>query len=247
MNWTFANLDLILELTLNHIRLSAIPIVLGFAIAVPLGWLASRRATLRAIIVSGGSLLYTLPSLPLFVMLPYVLGTKVLSETNVIVALTIYAVAVMVRSAADALASTPQAAKEAATALGFSSFARFWRVEFPLAGPVLLAGLRVVSVSTIALVSVGAIIGSRNLGYLFTNGKQRDFLEEILVGIVASLLIALVFDFLLVGIGRLLMPWHRSARLPVRMPTGAGRPRPAATGEAEPAAEQLVDAPARGA
>jgi len=251
VNWTFANLDLITELTLNHIRLSAIPIVLGFVIAVPLGWLASRHAALRAIIVSGGSLLYTLPSLPLFVMLPYVLGTKVLSETNVIVALTIYAVAVMVRSAADALASTPQAAKEAATALGFSSFARFWRVEFPLAGPVLLAGLRVVSVSTIALVSVGAIIGSRNLGYLFTNGKQRDFLEEILVGIVASLLIALVFDFLLVGIGRLLMPWHRGARLPVRMPMrtsiGSGRARPAAVDTRATEAEQLADASAKGA
>ena len=226
MNWTLANLDLILELTLNHIRLSVIPIVLGFAIAVPLGWLASRRAALRAVIVSGGSLLYTLPSLPLFVMLPYLLGTKVLSEINVIVALTIYAVAVMVRSAADALASTPAAAREAATALGFSSFSRFWRVEFPLAGPVLLAGLRVVSVSTIALVSVGAIIGSRNLGYLFTNGKQRDFLEEILVGIVASLLIALVFDVLLVALGRLLMPWHRSSHLPGRMPTGTVGPSP---------------------
>jgi len=219
MTWTFANLDLIVELTLNHIRLSVIPIVLGFAIAVPLGWLASRRRALRAIIVSGGSLLYTLPSLPLFVMLPYLLGTKVLSEINVLVALTIYAVAVMVRSAADALDSIPAAAKEASTALGFSPVGLFWRVEFPLAGPVLLAGIRVVSVSTIALVSVGAIIGSRNLGYLFTNGKQRDFLEEILVGIVASLLIALVFDLILVGIGRILMPWHHSSRIPGRMPS----------------------------
>ena len=247
MNWTLANLDLILELTLNHIRLSVIPIVLGFVIAIPLGWLASRSAALRAIIVSGGSLLYTLPSLPLFVMLPYVLGTKVLSEINVIVALTIYAVAVMVRSAADALASTPAAAREAATALGFSAFARFWRVEFPLAGPVLLAGLRVVSVSTIALVSVGAIIGSRNLGYLFTNGKQRDFLEEILVGIVASLLIALVFDFLLVTLGRVLMPWHRSARVPIRMLGGAVRTRPVATEDADPASDPTALTPAKGA
>ena len=209
MNWTIANFDLIIELTLNHIRLSVIPVVLGFVIAVPLGWLATRRPALRAFIVSGGSLLYTLPSLPLFVMLPYLLGTKVLSEINVLVALTIYAVAVMVRSAADALAATPAAAREAATAMGFSPLSRFRRVEFPLAGPVLLAGLRVVSVSTIALVSVGAIIGSRNLGYLFTNGKQRDFLEEILVGIVASLLIALVFDVVLVALGRILMPGNR--------------------------------------
>jgi len=209
VNWTLSNLDLILELTLNHIRLSAIPIVLGFVIAIPLGWLANRRRLARGVIITAGSLLYTIPSLPLFVILPYILGTQIRSELNVIVALTIYAVAVMVRSAADALASVSENSKQAATAVGFSTWGRFWRVEFPLAGPVLLAGVRVVSVSTIALVSVGALIGSRNLGYLFTNGKQRNFLEEILVGIVASLLIALVFDVVLVALGRILMPWNR--------------------------------------
>ncbi|MBC7763977.1 MAG: ABC transporter permease subunit, partial [Candidatus Saccharibacteria bacterium] len=154
-------------------------------------------------------LLYTIPSLPLFVILPYVLGTRITDDRNIVVALTIYAIAMMVRTAADALAAVPADAIEAATAMGYSPWTRFWLVEFPLAGPVLLAGLRVVSASTIALVSVGAIIGSANLGYLFTNGKQRGFLEEILIGIVASLVIALVFDVLLVLLGRMLMPWNR--------------------------------------
>jgi osmoprotectant transport system permease protein len=151
-------------------------------------------------------------------MLPYILGTRVLSEVNVIVALIIYGVAVMVRSAADALAAVDSTTRQAATAMGYSSWTRFWAVELPLAGPVLLAGLRVVSVSTIALVSVGAIIGSRNLGYLFLNGRQRNNLEEILVGIVASVLIALLFDFLLVRLGKLAMPWHDTTRARAPLP-----------------------------
>lgn len=217
MIWAWQNIDLIAELALNHIRLSAIPIVLGFLIAVPLGRLATVSPVVRAVTITTGSLLYTIPSLPLFVILPYVLGTRVTDELNVIVALTIYAVAVMVRSAADALQAVPEETLQAATAMGFSPWSRFWRVELPLAGPVLLAGLRIVSVSTIALVSVGALIGSRNLGYLFTNGKQRAFLEEIVVGIVATLLIALVFDLVLVLVGRVLLPWNAVLR------QGAGR------------------------
>ena len=221
MSWTLDNLELIAELTLNHLRLSVIPIVLSFVIAVPLGWLANRNRTLRAVTITAGSLLYTIPSLPLFVILPYILGTRVLSEVNVVVALLIYGIAVMVRSSADALASVDVATRQAATAMGYSSWSRFWTVELPLAGPVLLAGLRVVSVSTIALLSVGAIIGSRNLGYLFLNGRQRDNLEQIVVGIVASVLIALLFDLILVMLGRLLMPWPEASR--VRTPEARNR------------------------
>ena len=215
MSWTPDNPALVAELAINHIRLSVIPIVLAFVIAVPLGWVANRNRILRAVTITSGSLLYTIPSLPLFVILPYVLGTRVLSEVNVVVALLIYGVAMMVRSAADALASVDATTRQAATAMGFSSWSRFWRVELPLAGPVLLAGLRVVS--------VGAIIGSRNLGYLFLNGRQRNNLEEILVGIVASVLIAVVFDLLLIALGRLLMPWHRVS--PLRLPLSHRRKR----------------------
>jgi osmoprotectant transport system permease protein len=182
--------------------------VLGFAIAVPLGWIANRWLPLRSWIIAGGSILYTIPSLPLFVILPYIIGTQITDERNIIIALTIYALAILIRTVADAFAAVPTDSIEASRAMGYSAWNRFWKVEFPLAGPVLLAGLRVVSASTIALVSVGAIIGSANLGYLFTNGKQRDFLEEILIGIGASFLIALVFDIVLVLLGRLLMPWN---------------------------------------
>ena len=216
MNWIASNLDLIFGLTVNHVRLAILPIVLGFVIAVPLGWVASRNRTARTFIISAGSLLYTIPSLPLFVILPVILGTRILDDTNLVVALTIYAVAIMLRSATDAFGSVDRSIIDSAKATGFSRTGRFWRVEFPLAGPVLLAGLRVVSVSTIALVSVGVIIGSENLGYLFQNGKQRGILEEVVVGIVMSLLIALVFDLILVALGRVLMPWSRAADVRVQ-------------------------------
>ena len=209
MDWTRNNLDLIVELTLDHARLAVIPIVASFLLSIPLGWIANRNRALRSAVIGGGSLLYTIPSLPLFVMLPLVLPTRVLDETNLIVALSIYGVAIMARSASDALASVEAPTLDASTAMGFSSASRFFKVELPLAGPVLLAGIRVVSVSTIALVSVGVIIGSRNLGTLFLNGKQRGILEEVVVGIGMSLLLALIFDILIVLAGRILMPWTR--------------------------------------
>nr|WP_315266930.1 ABC transporter permease [Microbacterium lemovicicum] len=232
MNWLFGNLPLVIDLTLNHMRLSVIPILLGFVIAIPLGRLTLSGRVPRATIITSMSLLYTIPSLPLFVILPAILGTKVLSDINLIVALTIYAVAIMVRATSDAFSSVSADTKQAATAMGFSSWRRFWQVEFPLAGPVMLAGLRVVSVSTIALVSVGVLIGSQNLGYLFVNGKARNNLEEVVVGIVASLLIALLFDVILVVLGRVLMPWskvdrsarRRSRRVALSAPIAAGGP-----------------------
>lgn len=214
MNWTLNNLDLIGELTLNHARLSIIPILASFLLSIPLGWLANRNRALRSIVITGGSLLYTIPSLPLFVILPLLIPTRVLDETNLVVALTIYGVAIMTRSATDAFASVEPDTLDASTAVGFSPTARFFQVRLPLAGPVLLAGIRVVSVSTIALVSVGVIIGSYNLGYLFQNGKQRGILEEVVVGILLSLLLALVFDVVIVLLGRLLMPWNREPLAP---------------------------------
>ena len=212
MNWTLNNLDTIIELTLNHVRLSVIPIVISFVLSIPLGWLANKGPRLRGTVVTGGSLLFTIPSLPLFVILPLLIGTRVLDDTNLVVALSIYGVALMARSAADALASVDRTTIDASTAVGFSPFSRFLRVELPLAGPVLLAGIRVVSVSTIALVSVGVIIGSQNLGSLFLAGKQRGILEEVVVGIGMTLVVALIFDLVIVALGKLLMPWTKKDR-----------------------------------
>ena len=166
-------------------------------------------ATSLPLTLTAAGLLYAIPSLPLFVVLPTILGIGVRDAANVIIALTLYGLALMVRAAADALSSVGAPVRLSSTALGYSPASRFWQVELPLAGPVLLAGIRVVSVSTIALVSVGVIIGSQNLGVLFREGKQRGILEEVVVGIGMSLLIALVFDLIIVLLGRLAMPWSR--------------------------------------
>jgi osmoprotectant transport system permease protein len=207
VNWLGNNLDLIGSLTVQHIRLAIPPILLGFVISLPLGWLAYRFSLTRGLLLTLAGLLFTIPSLALFVLLPPLIGVSFLSEANLIIALTIYAVAIMSRSVADALESVDPAIRQSATAIGYGSWRRFWAVEFPLAGPVILAGLRVAAVSTISLVTVDS------LGYLFTNGFQRRIVVEIFSGVVMVVVIALVFDGLLVLLGRALMPWTRTQRL----------------------------------
>ncbi len=211
MLWLWENRDLVLGLSLEHVRLSAVPIIVGFIACIPLGWMANRFRMTRAIQLTLFGVLFTIPSLALFVTLPSVLGTKILNPINVVVALTIYAIAIMVRGAADAFESVPRDVIQSATAVGFSSVSRFWTVELPLAGPVLLANLRVVSVTTVSLLSVGALVGNGALGYLFINGYQRDFPTEVMIGIVFTLIIAIIFDQLLVALGKVFMPWTRKA------------------------------------
>jgi osmoprotectant transport system permease protein len=212
VNWLGNNLDLIAALTVQHIRLAIPPILLGFIVSIPLGWLAYRFTLTRGLLLTLAGLLFTIPSLALFVILPPLLGISFLSEANVTIALTIYAVAIMSRSVADALESVDPDIRQSATAIGYGSWRRFWTVEFPLAGPVILAGLRVAAVSTISLVTVGILIGVDSLGYLFTNGFQRRIVIEILAGVVMVVVIALVVDGLLVLLGRVLMPWTRAQK-----------------------------------
>jgi osmoprotectant transport system permease protein len=207
VNWVFDNLDLIGRLTVAHLRQSALPIVLGFVIALPIGWMAWRYTRLRGSVLTTIGLLYTIPSLGLFALLAAGFGIPYLSEANLVIALTVYAVAIMTRSVTDGLESVDAVTRDAAVAVGYGPWRRFWTVEVPLSGPVLLAGLRVTATSTISLATVGILIGVQNLGYLFTNGSQRRIIPEVLAGVVAVVAIALIVDLLLVLAGRLLMPW----------------------------------------
>ncbi|GAA3629064.1 ABC transporter permease [Microbacterium awajiense] len=226
MTWVLDNLGLIGQLSLDHLRQSMLAIVLGFVLSVPLGWLAWRYRLLRSGIITITGLLYTIPSLALLVILPSAFAYSAFSDTNLIVALTIYAIALMVRAVADGLDSVDASVRQASTAVGYGGFRRFWAVEFPLAGPVVLSGLRVTAASTISLATVGILVGVTNLGYLFTNGYQRRIIPEILAGVVTVMLIALIIDLLLVLAGRLLMPWTRRAGSAKRM--GTARPAEAA-------------------
>jgi osmoprotectant transport system permease protein len=212
VNWLINNYESIPPLVLNHLRVSLVPIVVGFVLAIPLGWLAWRFRVTRGLLLTVAGLLYTIPSLALITALPPLLGLSYTGEAAPVIALTVYAVAIMARSASDAFGSVDAEVRQSATAVGYSPWQRFWMVEFPLAGPVLLAGLRVVAVSTIALVTVGAIVGLPSLGYYFTDGSQRHIPLEVLTGIVLTMAIALLVDGLLVLLGRLVMPWTRTDR-----------------------------------
>lgn len=220
MTWVVNNLGLIGEMTLLHLRQSLIALLVGFVLSVPLGWFAWRYRLVRSSVITITGLLYTIPSLALLILMPVVTGWySIVSETNLIVALAIYAVAILVRAVADGLDSVDAGVRQASTAIGYGSFRRFWAVEFPLAGPVILAGLRVASASTIALATVGILVGIQNIGYLFTNGLQRRIIPEVFAGVLAVVVIALVIDLLLVIAGRLLMPWTRRVATPARRAT----------------------------
>ncbi|MDT7564616.1 MAG: osmoprotectant transport system permease protein [Pseudonocardiales bacterium] len=208
--WIPRNGSMILGLLGQHIILSLLPVVIGLVLAVPLGWLATRSRVARAVLIPSAGVLYTVPSLVLFIVLPGILGTRILDPINVVVALAVYTVALLVRSVADALAAVPSMVVAAATAMGFRPTRRFVSVELPLAVPVLIAGLRVATVSNISLVSVGALVGVGGLGQLFTQGFQNNFPTEILTGVILSLLIALLADALLLGVGRFATPWSRA-------------------------------------
>jgi osmoprotectant transport system permease protein len=212
MSWLLDNFAYVWELFVRHTWISVVSTALGFVFALPVGWFANEHPRLRGASVFVVSILYAIPSLAMFILLPGILGTPILSVSNVVVALAIYAAAVMVRSVTDAFGSVSPSVLDAASATGFSRTQRVFRVQLPLAGPVLLAGLRVVSVSTVSMLSVASLIGVSSLGSLFTDGYRRDFITEIVVGLIGIVVLAVVLDLLLVLLGRLLMPWASSTR-----------------------------------
>jgi osmoprotectant transport system permease protein len=196
--------------TWAHAWLSVLPVVLGLAIALPIGWVAARYRWTYPPLTNLAGLLYTIPSLALFVLMPAFIGTKILSPVNVVVALTIYTVALLVRVVADGLIAVPADVRAAATAVGFTGIQRFLKVELPIAVPVITAGLRVAAVSNVSLVSVAALIGVSQLGSLFTEGFTRDVMGIVLLGILLCLALALVLDATILLLSRWLTPWRRA-------------------------------------
>jgi osmoprotectant transport system permease protein len=190
--------------------LAALPLVIGVLIAFPFGWLASRYKWTYPPLVSGAGILYTIPSLVLFLVLPGILGTGILDAINVAVALTIYTFALLVRIIADGLSSVSQDTLSAASAMGYTARQRFFGVQLPISVPVIGAGVRVASVSNVSLISVASVIGTSQLGQLFTEGFNNGTLVPVVLGLIFFIVLALLFDLLiLLGI-RLLTPWRRA-------------------------------------
>lgn len=210
MQWILDHLDDITSLGLQHVWLSGLPLVLGLVISIPVGWLATRARWLRGVLITGSGLLYTIPSLALFVLMPLVLGTSILDPLNVVVAMTIYTIALLVRSVVDGLTSVPEEVARSATAMGYTSVRRFFGVDLPLAVPVIAAGLRVAAVSSVSMVSIASLIGVDQLGDLLIDGFNRKIAGELLAGILASVLLAVVFDLLIRLAEHALTPWRRA-------------------------------------
>jgi osmoprotectant transport system permease protein len=212
MHYLLTHLDDAWALTVIHLRLSLVPVLIGLAIAVPLGVLVQRAPIPRRLTTATASVVFTIPSLALFVVLPMIIGTRILDEANVMVALTAYTAALLVRAVLEALDAVPAQVRDAATAVGYPPIKRMLKVELPLSIPVLVAGLRVVVVTNIAMVSVGSVIGIGGLGTWFTEGYQTDKSDQILAGIIALFVLAIVIDMLIVLAGRLATPWEQDAR-----------------------------------
>lgn len=208
--WNYLTNAQTMEWLVTTLWLAAVPIVVGLAVALPIGWVASRYRWSYPPIVSIFGILYTIPSLVLFLVLPGILGTGILSPVNVAVALTVYTIALLARTVADGLSSVSQDTLAAAAAMGYTSRQRLLKVQLPLALPVIGAGLRVAAVSNVSLISVGSVIGVSQLGGLFLAGYVNNSVTPTIAGLIWFVVIALVFDAIVLLAVRWLTPWQRA-------------------------------------
>jgi len=198
----------ILEALQQHAGLTARAVLIALIVAVPLSVLAYWIRPLTGPILALSGVLYTIPSLALLALLAPAVGTT--SDTSVLIALVLYALLVLVRNALTGLSQVPDEVREAASGMGYGRFGRLLRVELPLALPGIITGLRLATVSTVALVTVGSLIGQGGLGDLILGGFRNNFYKaEILTGSLLCVALALVLDLALAGLGRLLTPWTR--------------------------------------
>jgi osmoprotectant transport system permease protein len=206
--WVSQNTGLLWQLVGQNAFLGLMPVLFGTLIAVPLGVVCARWRWLYGPTLSGTSALYALPSLALFLVLLDYTG---LSNATIIIPLTLFSLSILLPNVVDGLRSVPEPVRQAATAMGFSPLRRLVQVELPIAVPIVIAGLRVATVSSISLVSVGQLIGIGGLGYLLINGFQLGLYVEVYAGIVLIVMLALTADVVLVLTRRLLTPWQRRA------------------------------------
>ena len=211
-DWVVRNAGMIGGQVVTHVVLSVVPVVVGFLIALPIGFLISKTGPVANGLLAVWGVIYAIPSLALFVVIPGLFNISILSPLNVVIALIFYAVALLVRSVVDGLRSVPEEVRQSSTAVGFGFAARLFTIELPLAMPVIFAGLRVVSVSTVSLVTVGALIGVGGLGIPMLEGLTRSFYTPVIVAIVLVVLLALIFDGALLLLRRTVLPWSRKGQ-----------------------------------
>lgn len=192
--------------TTQHVMITAAAVALGLALAVPLALVARRTPRLETVVVGGATGIYTIPSLALFPLLVPFTG---ITATTVIIGLALYCLTILVRAILDGLRSVPRDVVDSARGMGYGRRALLWRVELPLALPVIMAGLRVATVSTVALTTVGSLVAYGGLGNLIADGVFTNFRAELLAACVLCVVLAVVLDALVVVVQRLLTPWAR--------------------------------------
>jgi osmoprotectant transport system permease protein len=203
-SWIPANGSQIWQLTWENVKLGVLPALYGLLLSLPLGVASARWRWFYAPALTVVNVLYAIPALAFFIALIPAYG---LTDTTVIIALTVYSLCVIMPNVVAGLRAVPAAVRQSAIAMGYGELRRLVAVELPLAVPVIIGGLRVAVVSNISLATLGQLIGVSSLGYFFTDGEQRDFPTEIYVSLFLVIVVALVCDLLLVGVRRALTPW----------------------------------------
>jgi osmoprotectant transport system permease protein len=191
----------------QHLGIVLASVALGLVVAVPLALLARRYRKLEGIIVGTTTAIYTIPSLALFSLLVPMTG---LGVRTVLIGLGLYSLTILVRAILDGLAAVPPEVRESAVGMGYDGARLLWRVEVPLALPAFMSGLRVATVSTVALTTVGSILDYGGLGDLII--EDATFKAQVLAGSVLCVALAVSLDVVLVLVQRVLTPWARKAR-----------------------------------
>ncbi|GCD89736.1 ABC transporter permease [Nocardioides sp. LS1] len=199
----------IVDATVQHLQITVYAVALGIAIAFPLALLARRLPRLETTILGASTALYTIPSLAL---LPLLVPFTGLEMRTVVIGLALYALTILVRSMLEGLRSVPDDVRESAVGLGYGASRLLLRVELPLALPVMMAGLRVATVSTVALTTVGTLVSYGGLGNLISDGVFTNFRAELMAAAILCVVLAVVLDLLIVLVQWLLTPWTRGAQ-----------------------------------
>ncbi|MEF2527639.1 MULTISPECIES: ABC transporter permease [Streptomyces] len=196
------------DAAVQHVWITAASVLIGLAVAVPLALLARRGRRWAAPVLGLTTLLYTIPSLAMFSLLLPLFG---LSAALVVTGLVLYSLTILVRNTLAGLEAVPEEVREAARGMGYGPGRLLWQVELPLAMPALLAGVRIATVSTVALTTIGSIVGKGGLGNLIAPAVSSNFKAQVLTASLLCVLLALAADLLLLGVQRLLTPWARAA------------------------------------
>ncbi len=206
--WIDRNSGQILDRTLEHLYLTLVSVGLGIIISLGLTLIVLRWRRAYAPITITAGILYTIPSLALFAFLIPIVGVN---ATNAIIALTSYTLLILVRNFVAGIDGVPSATLEAADGMGYTARSRFWKMEVPLAMPVIIAGVRIATVTTVGLVTVSVVLGLGGYGFFILRGFQSRQITQTLVGLLLSVILATLLDLLFILAQKLLTPWHRRA------------------------------------